>query len=127
MQAKKRTYTFWKAVCWLLLLQMINISIDPPDLRITLPAKKAAKQAAASNTINSVYELVSEELFENPVSDEENEKDIVKTEKPVELFCYNSSSLLVPQLQPLLKHQPFYTEPLTSSFFASPFQPPKQA
>jgi hypothetical protein len=82
-------------VCWILLLQMINISIDPPDLRPLKNFAISEKEDLSINEIESVYELVSEMVFENNVP-ETNDDDIDTEPETIDLFCFNVTSATRP-------------------------------
>lgn len=76
-------------LCWVLLIQIVNLSIDPPD-------RMVLKQAAhpvdhTSDEIESIYELISEELFDTAVpGNDENEQE--KQLNAFDLYCPPSIS-----------------------------------
>ncbi len=64
-------------VCWVLLLQLINISIYTPHTKSFTVACVTSPEDLDVNGVESIYELVSEGIFDVdvPVSDE-NDSDI---------------------------------------------------
>lgn len=125
MRSKEITYRFWKAVCWLLLLQMINISVDPPDIKTHVSQGKQPKHQKEIDSINSVYEMVAEGLLDNDIPDEDDETDIEKTVKSVELFCYKTAIPTLAAVDVPLKHQPSNSDPYSSCSTNPNFPPPK--
>jgi hypothetical protein len=73
-------------VCWILLLQMINISIDPADLKQFKSAQMLDNEDLSINEMESVYELVSENVFEKDVP-ESDESDVDKQSHTFDLYC----------------------------------------
>jgi hypothetical protein len=77
-------------VCWILLLQMINISIDPPDIKQYTEKGIVHKEDLSINETESVYESVSEGIFDKdvPESDEED----IDTNSEISEFYFVSSN-----------------------------------
>lgn len=76
-------------ICWVLLLQMINVSIDPPDFRQFKNAHVEHKEDLSLNEIESIYELVSEGLFGKDVPESDDADIDTKPETP-DLYCFMS-------------------------------------
>jgi hypothetical protein len=76
-----------RLVCWILLLQMANISVDPPDLRQVKKSTISLKEDLSINEMESVYELISEGVFENNVPESE-ENDIDSKLQSIDLYCF---------------------------------------
>lgn len=68
-----------KIICWVLLIQMVNLSMDPID-QINLKNGHTYEEDLSINEIESVYELVSESVFDQdvPEADEQDEDAYVK-------------------------------------------------
>ena len=82
---------------WFLLLQMINISIDPPNLQFTKKNINNDRVHSLVNVSESIYELLSEEFFDNDVPEDE-QNDIEKFEKSIDLY-----------VKPTLVHQSVFS------------------
>ncbi|HEV7329680.1 MAG TPA: hypothetical protein VGN63_01470 [Flavisolibacter sp.] len=108
-----KSYWLRKISCWILLLQMINLSIDPPDTSVVFESKSSFQSEIERNERESVYEYVSEALLEFEIPDTE-EQDIEKSVHALELYYSSppSFSLINPAL-PIL-HCSFYS----SSYFS---------
>ena len=76
--------------CWILLLQMINISIDPPDLKLPGNTQAKIKEPAIDET-ETVYELIAEDFFEHQVP--ENDDEETDTSSPSFLLYFFSGSI----------------------------------
>lgn len=89
MKTKSTRHITRQILCWVLLIQIVNLSIDPPD-RMVL--KQAAHQVDhTSDEIESIYELISEELFDTGVpGNDENEQE--KQLHAFDLYCSPSIS-----------------------------------
>ena len=77
MKIKAAKNIIKQIVCWVLLLQLINISIYTPHTKSFTVACGASPEDLDVNGVESIYELVSEGIFnvDVPVSDE-NDSDI---------------------------------------------------
>ena len=58
--------------CWVLLLQLINLSIDPARHGDYINGKFTFQEDLSQNKIESVYELVSEYLFKKDIPEAQN-------------------------------------------------------
>lgn len=112
--------------CWILFLQMVNLSINRPDFREF--EKKAVAQHSEQPfaEIETIYELVAEGIFDKDIPDSEDE-DIDSSFKPFDLY----SSSLKPADTNLkfypVEHASFYQTDF-SLFESEPTSPPpKQA
>lgn len=74
-------------VCWILLLQMINISIDSPNLKHQDHSAKTLKEDLSINEIESVCELIAEGVFDTEMP-ESDEDDIDSSSPSVELYFF---------------------------------------
>ena len=77
MKIKAAKNIIKQIVCWVLLLQLINISIYTPHTKSFTVACVTSPKDLDVNGVESIYELVSERIFnvDVPVSDE-NDTDI---------------------------------------------------
>lgn len=113
-----------RLVCWILLLQMINISIDPPDLKKLKVAPISHKEDLSINDIESVYELISEGVFENDVP--ENDDSDVDTESPViDLYCFKIFFSTRPVFNFPIEHFSYYYNNLSFDCPEPNSPPPK--
>ncbi len=78
-------------ICWILLLQMINISVNPPDSRSFKFFQVQTTEDLSFNETESLYELISETVFDLDVPETEDEDIDISWETP-ELFCLVSKS-----------------------------------
>ena len=78
-----------KFICWILLLQTINVSIDPRDLK-QFKDNLTNKEDLSINEIESIYELISEGVFHKDVP-ESDENDIETTSEAFELYFFTST------------------------------------
>ena len=113
-------------VCWILLLQMINISIDPPDLRQLKKAATQQKEDLTINEIESVFELVSECVFENSVPETED-NDIDTKLSTFDLYCYTISYSTIPASNYAVEHNDFYLNNFSFEIPEPNAPPPKYA
>jgi len=49
--------------CWLLIVQLINLSIDPPRHQNLIEGKFTYQEDLSINKIESIYELITEHVF----------------------------------------------------------------
>jgi hypothetical protein len=71
-----------KSIAWMLLIQVVNISIDPIDVLPVVDSfgQISAQEDLSINDIESIYELVSEQYLgvDVPEQDEDDESGFVK-------------------------------------------------
>ncbi len=125
MKTKPLKYILKQLVCWILLLQMINISIDVPDVATSFKSTSRISKDLAINDIESVYELLSENVFHIEVPDND-EPDIEKDINSVELFYFHPDIYHFGFTDFPLSHQSYYTESFTVLFSEPNSPPPKQ-
>ena len=67
--------------CWLLLLQLMNLSIDPARHQNFINGELTFQEDLSVNKIESVYELIAEYLFKKDIPETQNAADqsLVKT------------------------------------------------
>lgn len=82
MKKKVIAHLFTKSLAWILLIQVVNISIDPID---PLPVvdglgQMTTREDLSINDIESIYELVSEQCLhvDVPEQDEDDESGFIK-------------------------------------------------
>ncbi len=113
-----------RILCWILLLQLINISIDAPDLLQTTGTSQYEDEDLSINDIESIYELISELVFEIEVP-EGDETDIDKKPPVFEVYYFPSR----PEIQHIAYYTITYETPypgnLIFSFSDPDFPPPK--
>lgn len=116
-------------IIWVLLIQMINICTDPVDSLNFKNGHITSEEDLSINEIESVYELVSEKVFNEgvPESDENDESTFVKV-----FNVYISVPLMVsvkflsiPQY--IISHNSFYCNSIYSNTIQIDSPPPKQA
>jgi hypothetical protein len=115
-----------QVVCWILLLQMINISIDPRDLKRANYSPITYNENFSIDEIESVYELIAEGVFDKEVP-ASNEDEIDTFSPSFELYFFTATSIKLPAIKFPLEHISHcynnfpivHQEPL--------FQPPKFA
>ena len=82
-----------RVLCWILLLQSINLSIDAPDLTPITHTSLSDNEDLLVNDIESIYELVSEVIFGKDVP--ENDENDIDTKSPVfDAFCFSPQSII---------------------------------
>jgi hypothetical protein len=118
-------YYLTRFFCWILLLQMINISVDPPDIRILLQTEKEAEQSMIIEDLDTVYEIMAEALMLSDIPDDGDENDIEKSSKSVELFYYKPIFESFALYQSALLHNSYYADPLSVQP-TEPFSPPPE-
>ena len=115
-----------QVVCWILLLQVINISINPRDFKHPRYSSTASKEDLSINETESIYELIAEGVFDEDVP-ESNEDDIDTSSPSVELYFFTASCNTLPTLELPLEHFPRCNKSFPSLHHEPLFQPPKQA
>jgi hypothetical protein len=126
MRKKGWTYYLLQGCCWLLVLQLLNISIDPPNDTLHHDASCKHRQQTNINQIESICELIAEEMAHTVVPDNQD-PDIEKNTNPVFLYC---SSPIVQSFvfsPPLLEHESYYTARFTFRRNEPLVQPPKSS
>lgn len=123
MRIKKIKNTAKLIVCWIVLLQMVNLCIDPPHV-INFSANHAYQQEDPSiDEIESIYELISETLFGQAIPGNAD-NDIDSDSVPLDLYFYTTPNTVVfdfPTGHTTLRKYNF------PAFAASPnIPPPKQ-
>lgn len=104
---------------------MINISINPPDIYRTRQGAILPTEDLSVNDIESVYELVSEGLFDHNVP-ESNEEEVDSTTSGIVLFFQPRSGIELPPLAYHTTHISFYTS-IYASVHQDPVSPPPKA
>lgn len=113
-------------VAWVLLIQIVNISIDPIDPIFDKSGSLAFEEDLSVNDIESIYEFVSEQCLgiDVPEQDEDDENGFVKI---MDFYFSQSSIEIKKQYQPL--RISFFTieKNLTSIVLDYTSPPPKTA
>lgn len=122
---KTVTYGLRQIFCWILLLQMINLSIDPPEVEAVFQTKSTQQVAASFAERESVYEYVSEELLSCDVPDSE-EQDVEKSVHALELYYSNPQLFALASPEVPLQHLTYYSNHF-SCWKARPHAPPPKA
>ncbi len=113
-------------MCWILVLQFINISIDPGDLKRANYDASTSQEDLSINEVESVYELIAEGVFDKQVP-ESDEDDIQTISPSIELYC---DTPLYSTLQPLTfptEYFPHYNTSRSLSNKQPNSPPPKRA
>jgi hypothetical protein len=111
-----------QVICWILLLQMINISIDPPDFKHPKHSSVTNKKALSIEETESFYELIAEGVFDKEVP-ESNEDEIDTSSPSFELYLITRICTKLPALAFPVEHFPqYYTS--FSSINQEPHSPP---
>jgi len=92
-----------QVVCWILLLQIINLSIDPRDLKSANYSPITAKEDFSTDEIESVYELIAEGVFDKEVP-ASNEDEIDTFPPSFELYFFTATSFRLPAINSPLEH-----------------------
>lgn len=75
MHLKKIRHISKLVVGWILLIQLINISVDPPDL-VVYKNHTVTAEDLTINEAESIYELIAEGIFDLDVPEaEDNDQD----------------------------------------------------
>lgn len=115
-----------RLICWILLLQMINISIDPPDLMPLRTAPVSHEEDLSINETESVYELISEGVFETNVPDQDD-SDMDRESQTFDLYCCKPIFTTRPFLDLPIEHFSLYRNNLSFDYTEPSFPPPKHA
>lgn len=118
------TYIIKQLVCWILLLQMINISIDPRDIKLPKDTSVIHVTDGSADEIESVYELVAEGVFNKEVPPD-NEDEIDTSSPSLELYFFTPACIELPAIAFVLKHFSYCYNHFTSVHQEPLFQPPK--
>ncbi|MDO9373705.1 MAG: hypothetical protein Q7T76_04790 [Ferruginibacter sp.] len=110
--------------CWILLLQLMNIAIDPRDPNRFPASVDQSKEDLSINETESIYELVSEGLFDTEVP-ETDEKDTDTNLTIFDYYCLNlaDSDVILTAFQ--LAHKPYDQSGLLEYFPPFDAPPPK--
>ncbi|MGZ8550556.1 MAG: hypothetical protein ACXWV2_07835 [Chitinophagaceae bacterium] len=106
----------------ILLLQMINLSINPPDFRQLSGRFNSQDQGISLNEIESIYELVAEGFFYENVPDSEDQ-DTDASFILLDLFSFtqgHSATIVIPHTIQLIS----YYQSGTSLIYPQPDTPP---
>jgi len=117
---------FRQLICWILLLQLINISIDPPDLKRIKDGRHAHSEDLSINEIESVYELISERVFDTSVP-ESDDDDITKSNDSCELYFPSPAGTPSPAPRFAVAYTCSYQDSLLFLFREPNLPPPKHA
>lgn len=116
-----------QAVCWVLLLQLINISIHASELKHPkyFPFTNQEQQVAIDE-IESIYELVVEGISgdEVPESDEDEADSSIPT---IDLYCFNRDFSKLQAVNFPVKHFSHYYNRFLSVHQKPHAPPPKPA
>ncbi|RYZ26918.1 MAG: hypothetical protein EOO10_14235 [Chitinophagaceae bacterium] len=112
-------------VCWILLLQMINLSVDTPDSQIRYGTTNHHEDLSI-NDIESLSELIAEGLFDIDVP--ESDEDDVDSSSPAEdLYFSDRSSQQLPLVSFSIQHVGYYLNSFPSISQKPLSPPPKSA
>lgn len=111
--------------CWMILLQIINLSIHP--LHLLHPRLTALDKAKASpiNECNSLYEFIAEGVFHQDVP-ETDDDEIDVSSPPFELYFSAVCSSQLPAMDVSIKHVPRYKKNTLLVYKEPHSPPPKQ-
>jgi hypothetical protein len=115
-----------QVVCWILLLQIINISIDPPDLKHLRSGSITGEENLSVNKIESVYELIVEGVSDEEVPESE-EDEIDTTSQSLVLYFFSKMFNQLPIADFSVKHVSFHQTNFPSVTMEPHIPPPKQA
>ena len=115
-----------RVVCWILLLQLINISIDPPDMERATYASDSGEEDLSINDIESIYELVAEKVFDEDVP-ESDENDIDTASQTFDLYCITAQDGLQAFYDYFIDYEAQYLNHLSTDSPEPGFPPPKSA
>ena len=118
-----------KIIIWVLLIQMINICTDPVDSLNFKNGHITSEEDLSINEIESVYELVSEKVFNEgvPESDENDEDTFVKVFNVFFSVPLMVSIKFLSISQYIISHNSFYCDSIYSNTIQINSPPPKQA
>ena len=96
-----------QVVCWILLLQTINISINPPDVKLVVDKTVTNNKQLAADETESIYEWVVEGMSDEDVP--ESDDDDMDTSSPsFELYFFNRVCSELPVLHFSIEHYAHY-------------------
>ncbi len=111
-----------KIICWVLLLQMLNVSIDPPDVKHFKTSNVVHTEDLLINEIESIYELISEVLL-NLYVHETDENDIHAISKTIHIYFFGLTAMQF--CAPTFSIGYFsYSQDIFSVLDAKPISPP---
>ena len=113
-----------QVVCWILLLQIINISINLPDINYPNYRNVLSKEDVSIDELESVYELIAEDVFNKEVP-ESDEDEIDTSSQPFELYFFTKTCSKLPALAFPAKHFSRYQNNFLSIFQEPHLPPPK--
>lgn len=123
MRRGEKYHTIQQIICWLLLIQMINVSIDPRDLIQIDQGMYSHTEDLSINETESIYELIAEKLFDTEIPESE-EEDVEKTFGGIDLF-FNTTLISNPVIQTyIISQYGDCHESLTIIYPASDSPPP---
>lgn len=105
---------------------MINISIDPPDMSNFKNGKITYKEDLAINETESIYELISEGIFQKDVP-ESDEDDADTYLEIFDLYCFSSIDGKITVSKFSLQHNQYYKDNFLAHYPEPNSPPPKQA
>ncbi|RYZ54211.1 MAG: hypothetical protein EOO14_14550 [Chitinophagaceae bacterium] len=111
--------------CWILFLQLVNLSIDPPQVDAVFQTRSAQQAANSLTERESVFEYVSEELLAFDIPDTE-EQEVEKSVQAFELYLSQSPSFSLLASELPLQHPGFYANRF-SCWRSRPHAPPPKA
>jgi hypothetical protein len=107
------------AVCWILLLQLANISVDHVDFRHSVNSSDAGKDPSSINEIESIYEWLAEGVYNIDVPEAADDEEIDSASQTIELYFFPKITGKMPLPIVLIHHHsryhnhayPVYREP----------------
>ena len=105
---------------------MINISIDPPDLKHPKYSPITNKKDLAINKIESVFEMIAEGVFDKEIP-ESDEDEIDISSPSFELYFVNRICSKLQALVFPVAHFPYYHNNFLSVHQEPHFPPPRLA
>ena len=122
---KKFRHIVERGICWILLVQLVNISINAPDFMHTRSGSVVSGKGFEVNEIESIYELISEVICDTDVP-ESDEDEIDTSSQSIELFCAGMHSKLL-LFVIYIEHYSNYQNNSPPVYQAPHFPPPKVA
>jgi hypothetical protein len=114
-----------KVFFWILLLQVINVSINPPDLKYGKYSALTKKEDLSINEIESVCELIAEGIFDEDIP-ESNEDEIDTLSPSFQLYFFTGNGIKLLAKEFSLAHFSHCYSNITSENKEPLYLPPRQ-
>ena len=108
-----------RLICWIVFLQLLNLSIDPPNLSLN----PRLHPFSAEYGLQNIYEWMATELFGQTCPEDEGDTEMPP--ETVELYCFTCSAPRLGLFDIPVEHETVHLQRYPVCFLEPHYPPPK--